>query len=227
MSAHPEDPTNERPRERTTNPREENAMTSSQNTSGSEPQRELTDPTADPVSDPTSDPTSRSTADPTSGSTAGTTGGTTGTTGGKTGGTGTGPDATTEIPSASTQSLPAQVPFRVAPARPVPDDAVRAGSELPHLPQPAAPPSGPSAAPSWSAPEPAPRPALVTVNKGPRPATVMLGLLTVLVAAYLLLANLTHVDLGFSFTGPAVIGAFGGMLLLVGIAGVVAGRLRR
>lgn len=220
MSAHPEDPTNERPRERTTNPAEENAMTSSQNTSGSEPQRELTDPTADPVSDPTSDPTSRSTADPTSGSTAGTTGGTTG-------GTGTGPDATTEIPSASTQSLPAQAPFRVAPARPVPDDAVRAGSELPHLPQPAAPPSGPSAAPSWSAPEPAPRPALVTVNKGPRPATVMLGLLTVLVAAYLLLANLTHVDLGFSFTGPAVIGAFGGMLLLVGIAGVVAGRLRR
>ncbi|GAA2021259.1 hypothetical protein GCM10009740_07260 [Terrabacter terrae] len=197
MSAHPEDPTNERPRERTTNPAEENAMTSSQNTSGNEPERGFTDPTADPVSDPTSDPTSGSTA------------------------------ATTEIPSASTQSLPAQAPFRVEPARPVPDDAVRAGSELPHLPPPAAPPSGPTGAPSWSAPEPAPRPALVTVHKGPRPATVMLGLLTVLVAAYLLLANLTRVDLGFSFTGPAVIGAFGGMLLLVGIAGVLAGRLRR
>jgi hypothetical protein len=55
----------------------------------------------------------------------------------------------------------------------------------------------------------------------------MLGLLTMLVAAYILVANLTNADLSFRMVGPSMIGAFGGMLLLVGLAGVVAGRLRR
>ncbi|HET9631216.1 MAG TPA: hypothetical protein VFP73_02385 [Terrabacter sp.] len=187
------------------------------------------DPTADPTSGPTSGPATDPTADPTAD-----------------------PAATTEIPSTSTQALPAEAvpteamaaeampteavpaeavpahaPFRVEPSRPVPDDVVTPGSELPHLPPPAAsaqPVSRPTPEP---APQPAPRPALVTVHKGPRPGSIMLGLLTVLVAAYLLLANLTHSDTGFAVTGPSFIGAFGGILLLVGLAGVVAGRLRR
>ena len=52
----------------------------------------------------------------------------------------------------------------------------------------------------------------------------MLGLLTMIVAAYVLVANLTDADLSFRLVGPPMIGAFGGMLLLVGLAGVVAGR---
>ena len=108
----------------------------------------------------------------------------------------------------------------------MPDDAVLEGARLPHLP----PPTTSVPDPSWPAPavpQPAPRPALVTVRKGPRPGSIMLGLLTMLVAAYLLVANLTDADLSFRMVGPSMIGAFGGMLLLVGLAGVVAGRLRR
>jgi hypothetical protein len=129
------------------------------------------------------------------------------------------PAETTAIPAASTQTLPAATPFRVEPATPVPDDAVAEGSLLPHLPPPNQP--------NQPAQQPAPRPALVTVHKGPRPATIMLGLLSILVAAYVLVANLTDADLSFRMAGPTMIGAFGGMLLLVGLAGVVAGRLRR
>ena len=77
------------------------------------------------------------------------------------------------------------------------------------------------------APQPAPRPVLVTVRKGPRPGSIMLGLLSMLVAAYVLVANLTDADLSVRMVGPMMIGALGGMLLLVGLAGVVAGRLRR
>lgn len=159
-----------------------------------------TDPTADPVAAPTGDPTADPTTEPVTEP-------------------GANPAATTEIPSTSTQALPTQPPFRVEPSSPVPDDVVVSGSELPHLPAPT-----PAPAP---APEPAPRPARATVHQGPRPATVMLGLLTVLVAAYLLLANLARVNLGFAVSGPAFLGAFGALLLLVGLAGVVAGRLRR
>jgi hypothetical protein len=132
------------------------------------------------------------------------------------------PAETTAIPASSTQTLPAATPFRVEPATPVPDDAVAEGSLLPHLP----PPNQPNQ-PAWPVQQPAPRPALVTVHKGPRPATIMLGLLSILVAAYVLVANLTDADLSFRMAGPTMIGAFGGMLLLVGLAGVVAGRLRR
>ena len=109
----------------------------------------------------------------------------------------------------------------------MPDDAVAEGARLPHLPPPGA--SQPD--PSWPAPvvpsrPPSPPrvPALVTVRKGPRPGAIMLGLLTMLVAAYVLVANLTDADLSFRMVGPSMIGALGCMLLLVGLAGVVAGR---
>ena len=140
------------------------------------------------------------------------------------------PAETTTIPATSTQALPAATPFRVEPATPVPDDAVAEGARLPHLPPPttsAPDPSWPAPVVPTPAPQPAPRPALVTVRKGPRPGSIMLGLLTMLVAAYVLVANLTDADLSFRMVGPSMIGAFGGMLLLVGLAGVVAGRLRR
>ncbi|GAA2473023.1 hypothetical protein [Terrabacter carboxydivorans] len=139
--------------------------------------------------------------------------------------TGTVPE-TTAIPPPSTQTLPASTPFRVEPATPVPDDAIAAGARLPHVAPPEAQPV-PPVQQAQPAPQPAPRPALVTVNKGPRPATIMLGLLSVLMAAYVLVANLTDAHLSVRMIGPTMIGAFGGMLLLVGIAGVVAGRLRR
>jgi hypothetical protein len=169
-----------------------------------DPAPEFRDPTADPVSAPEPDPV----ASPTVAA------------------------ETTTIPATSTQALPAATPFRVEPATPVPDDAVSAGARLPHLP----PPTGSAPDPSWPAPalphpapvgQPVPRPALVTVHKGPRPGAIMLGLLSMLVAAYLLVANLTDADLSLRMVGPSMVGAFGCMLLLVGLAGVVAGRLRR
>jgi hypothetical protein len=119
----------------------------------------------------------------------------------------TDPDTTTTIPAASTQALPAAAPFRVEPSTPVPDDAVTDAAQQAHQSDP--------------------RPALVTVRKGPRPGSIMFGLLTMIVAGYLLVANLTDADLTFRLVGPPMIGAFGGMLLIVGLAGVVAGKLRR
>jgi len=162
-----------------------------------DPTAEFRDPTADPVPAPTP----ASTPDPAD---------------------------TTTVPATSTRALPSATPFRVEPVTPVPDDAVAEGAGLPHLPPPTASAPDPSwPAPTVPAPQPAPRPALVTVRKGPRPGSIMLGLLTMLVAAYILVANLTNADLSFRMVGPSMIGAFGGMLLLVGLAGVVAGRLRR
>lgn len=116
------------------------------------------------------------------------------------------PAATAEVRCLSTEHLPNQTPFRVEPATPVPDDVVPP-EELPHPPTPA------------------PRPAVVTVNRGPRTGSVMLGMLTVLVAGALLAANLTD-NFGAAVPVPALVGAFGGVLLLVGLTGVVAGRLR-
>lgn len=138
---------------------------------------------------------------------------------------------TAAIPAGSTRTMPAgasapTTPFRVEPHTPVPDDVVVPGSDLPHLP----PPGAPRPDPSWAAPAaptPAPRPVLVTVRRGPRPGAIMFGLLTMLVAAYLVVGNLTDADLSLDQVGPSMIGAFGGVLLLVGLAGVVAGRLRR
>jgi hypothetical protein len=172
-----------------------------------DPTAEFRDPTADPVPAPTPASMPASMPDPMPD-----------------------PAETTTIPATSTQALPSATPFRVEPATPVPDDAVAEGALLPHLPPPttsAPDPSWPAPTVPASAPQPAPRPALVTVRKGPRPGSIMLGLLTMLVAAYILVANLTNADLSFRMVGPSMIGAFGGMLLLVGLAGVVAGRLRR
>jgi hypothetical protein len=177
-----------------------NAAESSDMSSNDIPEPDPTqfrDPTADPMTDPLADPMTNPMTGPSPD-----------------------PAVTTQIPAVSTQAMPAATPFRVEPATPVPDDAVTEGSALPHLPPPTAQPY-----PAYQ--EPAPRPALVTVRKGPRPGSIMLGLLSMLVAAYVLVANLTDADLSFRLVGPTMIGAFGGMLLLVGLAGVVAGRLRR
>jgi hypothetical protein len=206
MSTGPQHPTNDAGADPTNQPTT-NAAESSDMTSNDtpDPTAERRDPMADPMADPMVDPTGEPAPAPTPTPD---------------------PAETTTIPAASTQALPAATPFRVEPSTPVPDDAVTEGAGLPHLPPPTT--FGPD--PSWPAPgvpQPAPRPALVTVRKGPRPGSIMLGLLTMLVAAYLLVANLTHADLSFRMVGPSMIGAFGGMLLLVGLAGVVAGRLRR
>lgn len=98
---------------------------------------------------------------------------------------------------------PAPTPFRVEPATPVPDDVV---------------------APRRSR-EPAPQP-LVTVAKGPRRGTVLLGLASLLVAAYVIVGNLTSIDLDLRTAGPFVFGAAGALLVAVGLVGVLAGRRR-
>ncbi|WP_323100836.1 hypothetical protein [Intrasporangium sp. YIM S08009] len=128
-------------------------------------------------------------------------------------------NTTTTLPQAA---APAGVPFRVEPSAPVPDDAVPA-SDPAQMPPPAWPPVGEPVAQTYQGPQ---GPG-VTVRRGPRPGTVMFGLLAMIVAAYVLVANLTNADLSIRLVGPPLIGAFGGMLLLVGIAGVLAGRLRR
>ena len=169
-------------------------------------------------SDPLADPMTGTSPDPLAGSTP----------------PAPGRDETTTIPATSTQALPAAAPtsspFKVEPSAPVPDDVVTDASQLPHLPPPSMP--DPSLPGHWSTPAGTPqtyepRPALVTVRKGPRPGSIMFGLLTMIVAGWLLAANLSDADLTFRFFGPPMIGAFGGMLLIVGLAGVVAGRLRR
>ncbi|GGM97167.1 hypothetical protein GCM10009721_25050 [Terrabacter tumescens] len=208
MSADRQDPTGDSTTPPTTNAAESSDMSSNDapdtpdtpDTPVPDPTTEFRDPTADPMTDPLADPMTNSMTSPAPD-----------------------PAVTTQIPAASTQTLPTATPFRVEPATPVPDDAVTEGSALPHLPPPTTQPAQPY--PAYQ--EPAPRPALVTVRKGPRPGSIMLGLLSMLVAAYVLVANLTDADLSFRLVGPTMIGAFGGMLLLVGLAGVVAGRLRR
>jgi hypothetical protein len=137
---------------------------------------------------------------------------------------------TTPLPQASRSGGPAELaaasgsPFRVEPSAPVPDDAVRGdGPDLSQLPPPAWAPAGEPVDQAYEGPlGPG-----VTVRRGPRPGTVMFGLLAIIVAGYVLVANLTDADLSLRLVGPPLIGAFGGMLLLVGLAGVVAGRLRR
>lgn len=119
-------------------------------------------------------------------------------------------------------------PFRVDPPAPVPDDAPQEwASHAPravHAPAPAASadptPLPPPVAPQWQQP-------LVTIQKGPRPFTVMLGLLSMVVAGYVLTMNLTEADLDLRVIGPATFGAFGVLLVLVGLVGVVAGGRRR
>lgn len=114
-------------------------------------------------------------------------------------------------------------PFKVEPATPVPDDVVRDAADsaaaLPNLP---VPPRAPASAARWAQP---PR-GLVKVRRGPLPVTVMLGLLSVIVAGYVLVTNLAGADIDMRVMGPIVFGSFGGLLLLVGLIGVIAGGRR-
>jgi hypothetical protein len=185
------------------------------------------DPTSDPTSDPTADPTPDPTADPTSAVAPDPTAAPS---------SDPGPtltvdpvgDPTTTIETQLTQAVPAPTPFRVEPATPVPDDvtgepAGHAGDtagHLSHLPPPTPQPWGHGTSPHRTY-------AQVTVRKGPRPGAVVLGLLAMLVAAYVIVVNVSDASLDFRLVGPALIGALGGLLLLVGLAGVLIGRLRR
>ena len=211
----------------------ETTAMSDDETRNSEQSQQFSDPTADPAPAPAADPSSDPVGSvgttslsshlgwpetPTSAPAAST-------------GSGTArppaaSDWTSPIPTTETREVPAARPFRVEPATPVPDDVVAGadpapGSSLPHLPPPSAP------APAAQAPGGSTRPALVVVRRGPRPGAIMLGLLSMIVAGYILAANLTDTDLSFRLVGPPMIGAFGGMLLIVGLIGVLAGRMRR
>jgi hypothetical protein len=134
-------------------------------------------------------------------------------------------DPTREIPTESTSELPTigQVPFRVEPDAPVRDDTPRASETPPQYPPPQ---YSQHSAPPSPAHAPAPTPALVTVAKGPRPGTVLLGLLTMVVAAWVLVVNLTGAQLDLERFGPLAIGGLGVALLLIGLVGVMVGRRR-
>jgi hypothetical protein len=178
------------------------------------------DPTPDPTVDPTADPASAAAPDPTAAPAPD-----------PAPVLGVDPvgDPTTTIETQLTQAVPSPTPFRVEPATPVPDDVTSepvghpvdtsdTAGHLPHLPPPQ----------PWShGTAPQPTYALVTARKGPRPGAVVLGLLAMLVAAYVIVVNVSDASLEFRIVGPALIGALGGLLLLVGLAGVLIGRLRR
>ena len=65
---------------------------------------------------------------------------------------------------------------------------------------------------------------LVTVRTGPRPGAIMLGLLCLLVAAYTMIRQTTAWRFDLSLVGPISIGAFGTLLLLVGLVGLLSRR---
>ncbi|MCU1536538.1 MAG: hypothetical protein JWP82_889 [Humibacillus sp.] len=109
----------------------------------------------------------------------------------------------TQQPDPLAQQTPVH-PYRVEPAVPVPDDL--------RVEDPS--------------PAPAPR-APVQVRRGPRPGSVVLGLLCMLVAGYVVAANTSATHLELRVVGPVLVAALGGLLLLVGLVGVVVGRLRR
>jgi len=152
-------------------------------------------------------------------------------------------DPTTTIETAHTRAVPEQTPFRVEPATPVPDDVTRdtpdeTPRDLSHLPPPSVDPVDPAGSQPapWSGGCAGGHPwghashrghAHVTVRQGPRPGAVVLGLLSMLVAAYVIAVNVSGASLEVRLVGPALIGALGGLLLLVGLAGVLIGRLRR
>ncbi|MDV3220361.1 hypothetical protein [Intrasporangium sp.] len=127
--------------------------------------------------------------------------------------------------SAMTQHDPAPhgpAPFTVEPATPVPDDAVRAAEgapSLPHLQSPPPPAQPVAPAPQWSPPSQG----LVRVRRGPLPLTIMLGLLSIIVAGFVFVTNLAGRDLDMRTMGPMVFASFGGLLLVVGLIGVLAG----
>lgn len=117
-----------------------------------------------------------------------------------------------------TRAIP-EPTFRVEPDRPVPDDVVAEA--------PVGPVSAPAPDPATRRPDPEPyRAPLVTIQKGPRPGTVMLGLLAMVVAAYVLVTNLTGAQVDLGRMGPALVGGVGVVLLLIGLTGVLLGRRR-
>ncbi len=117
-----------------------------------------------------------------------------------------------------TRAIP-EPTFRVEPDTPVPDDVV--------TPEPPAPAGPPAPDPATRLPDAAPyRPPLVTVQKGPRPGTVLLGLLALVVAGYVLTTNVTGAQVDLARTGPFLVGALGVLLVLVGVMGVLLGRRR-
>lgn len=127
-------------------------------------------------------------------------------------------DDTTLIGGDPTRAVPEQ-PFLVEPTTPVPDDVVAA--------EPAERSTPPAPDPATRQPDPEPhRPPLVTIQKGPRPGTVMLGLLAVVVGAYVLVTNLTGAQVDIARMGPSLVGGLGILLLIVGITGVLLGRRR-
>jgi hypothetical protein len=119
-------------------------------------------------------------------------------------------------------ATPGQTPFKVEPSTPVPDDAVHPTDE----PSPAnlqmmpPPPAQPAAAPQWAPPRSS---GLVTVRRGPLPMTIMLGLLSIIVAGFVLVTNLAGADFNMRALGPMMFGSFGGLLLIVGLIGIIAG----
>lgn len=120
------------------------------------------------------------------------------------------------------------MPFRVEPAVPVPDDAVNpdAGETqalpAPQWEPPVAPP--PSPQPAWTQPAAQGATALVTVRTGPRPSTIVLGLFSLIVAALVLVRNLTGLQLDLAVNGPIIVAVIGGLLVVTGLFGVALGR---
>jgi hypothetical protein len=120
-------------------------------------------------------------------------------------------------------ATPGQTPFKVEPATPVADDAVHPDepSPPPYLQMMPPPPTQPAAAVSQGVP---PRSSgLVTVRRGPLPMTIMLGLLSMIVAGFVLVTNLAGADFNLRAVGPMMFGSFGGLLLIVGLIGIIAG----
>lgn len=131
----------------------------------------------------------------------------------------TGPAMTQHDPAEQPQAPAGHTPFRVEPTTPVPDDVVRPDGETDVEARPVLPQPSTSPAPAWSPP----RQGLVTVRRGPLPVTIMVGLLSLIVAGYVLVSNLAGADLDLRMMGPMAFGSFGGLLLLVGLIGLVAG----
>jgi hypothetical protein len=126
------------------------------------------------------------------------------------------------------QAGPSPAPFRVEPSTPVPDDAVSPDDIAAGLPTLPAPPPSTHPQPPMGAAPPAPYGrGLVTVRRGPLPMTIMLGLLSLIVAGYVMATNLLGADFDMRVAGPTVFGTFGGLLLVVGLVGVIAGGRRR
>ena len=119
-------------------------------------------------------------------------------------------------------ATPGQAPFKVEPATPVPDDAVHPDEprQPPQVQMMPPPPAPAAAAPQWAPPR---SPGLVTVRRGPLPMTIMLGLLSIIVAGFVLVTNLAGADFNMRAVGPMMFGSFGGLLLIVGLIGIIAG----